>query len=387
MANRSDILYFDYAATTPCAPEVAKAIHDSLTDDVLFANASSAHGLAYTVEESIHSTRSLVGKLVNGEPSNVIFTSGATESNNLALIGLSDYLKKHGKAHIISSSTEHKAILDTLKHLTACGHSVTLIEPDECGVISITDIENAVTPKTGLISVMHVNNETGVIQDLESIGKVAQRIGAAFHVDAAQSAGKLPIDVQAMNIDLLSLCAHKFYGPKGSGALYINDMLRQNLSSLFHGGGQEKSVRPGTYANHQIIGLGKTIELALDKMDDDMSHSKRIRELLLRELKDVITQINGSETQGLPSILNISIDGVDANTLMTGLQNKLALATGSACNSGAVSASHVLVAMGLIGEPLDNAIRISFGRYTTLEQAKQACDLIKADIERIKSLF
>lgn len=385
MKNLSDILYFDYAATTPCAPEVAEAIHASLTDGVLFANASSAHGLAYSAAQAIEQARGFVGTLVNGESSNVLFTSGATESNNLALIGLSDYLIKNNKTHIISSSTEHKAVLDTLKHLTKFGHSVTLLDPDEHGIIATANIEKAVTAETGLISIMHVNNETGVIQNIEAIGKIAKQAGAVFHVDAAQSAGKLPIDVQAMNISLLSMTAHKFYGPKGSGALYIDSTLQQNLTPLLHGGGQEKNIRPGTYSNHQIIGLGKTIELALDQMQADNAHSQSIREIFLIELKDIIARVNGSKTHNLPSILNISIAGVDATTLLTSLQDKVALATGSACNSGAISASPVLVAMGLTGEALSNAIRISFGRYTTGDQAKQACEIIKAEVARIKN--
>ena len=359
-------------------------MHASLTNNDLFANASSAHGLAYSVDESIQQARTLVGKLVNGEPESIIFTSGATESNNLALLGLSDSLKQKSKTHIISSSTEHKAILDTLKHLSLLSHSVTLVNPDINGNISIIDIKKAITEETGLISIMHVNNETGVIQDIAAIGKIAKEAGAIFHVDAAQSAGKLPIDVKAMNIDLLSLCAHKFYGPKGIGALYIENRLQQNLSPIFHGGGQEKSLRPGTYPNHQIIGFGKTIELALENMKVDSVNAQEIRKTVLIELKDVIARINGSEKEGLPNILNISFDGVDATTLLTSLQNKVALATGSACNSGTVSASHVLMAMGLTDESLDNAIRISFGRYTTIEQAKKACQLIKTDIKRIK---
>ena len=387
MKNRSDILYFDYAATTPCAPEVAEAIHSSLVDNKTSANASSAHSLGYSANLSIQETRNLVGKLINGDPSNIIFTSGATESNNFALIGLSDYLKDNQKSHIVSSSTEHKAILDSLKHLSTLGHTVTLVDPDKQGNTSIRDIEKAITPETGLISIMHVNNETGVIQDIASIGKIAKDKKITFHVDAAQSAGKIPIDVSGMNIDLLSLSAHKFYGPKGIGALYIQHSLRQNLSPLLHGGGQEESLRPGTYANHQIIGLGKSIKLALDNMQTDIVHAQKIREVFLQELNEIILSINGNEEQALPNILNISIDGVDATTLTTSLQDKVALATGSACNSGTVLASHVLTAMGLIDDSLNNAIRISFGRYTTIKQAIQASEIIKADVERIKNIY
>lgn len=383
----SPALYFDYAATTPCAPEVAESIYSSLKSDCLFANASSAHSMAYVVDDAIQEARDLAARLLGAEASNIIFTSGATESNNLALIGISKHLMRSGKAHIVSSSTEHKAVLDTLKHLEGLGHSITLLDPDKRGLISADDIRQAITPITGLISIMHVNNETGVIQDLPPIGQLAKEVGAVFHVDAAQSAGKIPIDIKTMNIDLLSVSAHKFYGPKGVGALYVRKPLRSELSPSFHGGGQEKGVRPGTYANHQIIGFGAAIAVALEKMKPDLVHARNIREIFVEELKDVILQINGSEEFSLPNILNVSIDGIDATTLLTSLQNKIALATGSACNSGAMSASHVLTAMGLDGDELNNSIRISFGRYTTSEQVRSACEIIKTDIERIKNLF
>lgn len=383
----NNILYFDYAATTPCAPEVADAMYACLKDDGLYANASSAHGLAYSADAAMQESRSLVADLINADAEDIIFTSGATESNNLALIGLSEYLKSNGKTHIVSSATEHKAILDTLKYIETQGHSVTLVSPNKDGLLAIDDVQQAIQPDTGLVSVMHVNNETGVIQDIGKIGALAHKHGAAFHVDAAQSAGKLPIDVDAMQIDLLSICAHKFYGPKGSGALYISRSLRSDITPQLHGGGQEGKLRPGTYANHQIVGLGKTIELAIDRMADDQAHVKQIREIMLSELEPIIASVNGDQTGGWPGILNISVDGVEATTLLTTLQNKVALATGSACNSGTVSPSHVLTAMGIKGDQLDNALRISFGRYTTAREAREACQIIRSEVERIGSCF
>ena len=378
-------LYFDYAATTPCAPEVTEAIYACLSSDKLYGNASSAHGLAHNADNAIEQTRLITGQLINCEQNEIIFTSGATESNNLAILGLSDHLKSIGKPHIISSSTEHKAVLDTLKFLEVNGHKVTLLDPDTNGIISTTKLQKTIQSDTGLLSIMHVNNETGVIQDIARIGEIARKHNILLHVDAAQSAGKLPIDVDSMNIDLLSICAHKFYGPKGSGALYVKKDLRSKISPLFHGGGQEGKARPGTYANHQIVGLGKTIEIALDKMESDISHAHSIRKLLITELREVISQINGAKAETLPSILNVSFKGIDATTLLTTLQGKIALATGSACNSGTVAPSHVLMAMGLSGEVLDNSIRISFGRYTTEQEALKACELINAEIKRIKS--
>ena len=257
----TDILYFDYAATTPCAPEVADAMHACLTSSSINANASSSHKLADAAFAAIEEARASCATLIGAEPSGIFFTSGATESDNFALLGVSAHLKGEGKTHIVSSTTEHKAILDTLKYLQTLGHDVTLVCPNAEGILALEDLKSALQPDTGLITVMHVNNETGIIQDIASIGALAKRHGAVFHVYAAQSAGKLPIDVDAMNIDLLSMTAHKVYGPKGSGAIYVRTALQQTLSPLLHAGGQEKSLRPGTYANHQIIGIGKTFEL------------------------------------------------------------------------------------------------------------------------------
>ncbi len=382
----SDILYFDYAATTPCAPEVADAIYTCLTNKSINTNASSSHRLADTALAAIEDARGSCANLIGAKPSEIVFTSGATESDNLALLGMSPFLKAEEKTHIVSSSSEHKAVLDTLKHLEKLGHKVTLIDPNAEGVISIGSLSAALQPDTGLVSIMHANNETGVVQDIESLGALAKHHGAVFHVDAAQSAGKLPINVETMNIDLLSMCAHKVYGPKGCGALFVRSHLQKNLSPMLFGGGQEKRIRPGTYANHQIIGLGKTFDLAIAQMEADLAYSSKLRSLLIDTLGNTVTNINGSP-HGLPNILNVSIDGVDATTLLTTLQDRVALATGSACNSGTVSPSHVLRAMGIDGERLGNAIRISFGRYTSLEDAEMAGQIIRKEAERIRSFF
>lgn len=378
----TDILYFDYAATTPCAPEVADAMHACLTCSSKNTNASSSHRLADSAFSAIAEARAACAKIIGAQASGIFFTSGATESNNFALLGLSAHLKAQGKTHIVSSTTEHKAILDTLKHLKTLGHEVTLVNPDSEGIISLEDLKSAIQPNTGLITIMHVNNETGTIQDIASIGALAKQYGALFHVDAAQSAGKLPIDVAAMNIDLLSMTAHKVYGPKGSGAMYVRTALHPALAPILHGGGQEKGLRPGTYANHQIVGLGKSLELAGSTMQADLAHSKELRATMLEALGDVVENINGS-SNGLPNILNVSIGGVGSGILLASVKDKVALAAGSACTWGTTSASHVLSAMGLDRERISNAVRISFGRYTTIEQAKQAGEIIRAEVQAL----
>ena len=357
-----------------------------LTSKSINTNASSSHRLADTALAAIQDARESCAKLIVAEPSEIFFTSGATESDNLALLGMSAFLKAEEKTHIVSSSSEHKAVLDTLKHLEKLGHEVTLIDPNAEGVISIESLSAAMQSDTGLVSIMHVNNETGVIQDIESFGALAKQHDTVFHVDAAQSAGKLPINVETMNVDLLSMCAHKVYGPKGCGALFVRSHLQKHLSPLLFGGGQEKRIRPGTYANHQIVGLGKTFDLAIAQMEADLAHSSKLRSVLIGTLGNAITNINGN-AHGLPNILNVSINGVDATTLLTTLQDKVALATGSACNSGTVSPSHVLRAMGLDSERLGNAVRISFGRYTSLEEAEMAGQIIRKEAKRIRSFF
>ena len=345
-------------------------------------NASSSHRLADAAFTAIAEARASCANIIGTKSAGIIFTSGATESNNFALLGISAHLKAQNKTHIVSSATEHKAILDTLKHLQTLGHDVTLVNPNAEGVISLDNLRSALRPDTGLITIMHVNNETGTVQDIANIGEIANNHGALFHVDAAQSAGKLAINVDSMNIDMLSMTAHKVYGPKGSGALYVKPALLRTLSPLLFGGGQEMNLRPGTYANHQVVGLGKSLELAGSNMQTDLEHSKKLRAAMLKALGDVVKHVNGSPN-GLPNILNVSIDGVGSGVLLASVRNKVALAAGSACTSGTVSASHVLTAMGLDKDRISTAVRISFGRYTTVDQAKQAGEIIRAQVHAL----
>jgi len=380
-------IYLDYAATTPVAPEVAACMMQHLTADGVFANPSSIqHCFGEQAEMVVENARSTIANYLHCKAKELIFTSGATESNNLAIKGIA-YSRRDQGNHIITVATEHKAILDTCKQLEKEGFSVTYLKPDINGLISIEQLNHAITETTLLVSIMQVNNETGVIQDIADIAKLTNEKSILLHVDAAQSAGKIAIDLSQLPIDLLSLSAHKFYGPKGIGCLFIRNRARMHLQPLIHGGGQEYSLRPGTLATHQIASMAKAFELAHDRLNDDAQHITSLRHAFLKQLENLggIT-FNGSSKSYLPNIINISFENVSSDSLIIALRDKVALSSSSACNSGAVEASYVLRAMGIEGERLYSAVRFSFGRYTTEQEIKQAGEIICTEVRRLRVL-
>ncbi|MDC0535605.1 IscS subfamily cysteine desulfurase [Francisellaceae bacterium] len=379
-------IYLDYAATTPVDSNVAKAMSECLSMEGNFGNpASNTHFYGYAALEAVDLARENLAWLINADPREIIFTSGATESNNLALKGVADACSNKGN-HIITSVIEHKAILDTCKFLETQGLDVTYLKPDSKGMHSIEQIEGAITDKTILVSMMYVNNELGVIQNISKIGELCRSKKILFHVDAAQAVGKLPIDVKEENIDLLSISAHKFYGPKGIGALYVRRKPKIKLTPIIHGGGHEYGYRSGTLATHQIVGLGKAAGLANNKMKENYEHVSELRKRLISgisPLEDI--KINSALENSYPGIINIGFPGLDGEALLMAL-NRLALSSGSACNSAVYESSHVLRGIGLSDELADQSLRISIGRYTTEQDIDVAIDEIIKHVTRLRKL-
>jgi cysteine desulfurase len=380
-------IYLDYAATTPMAPEAVAAMVECLSMDGVFANpASLQHELGELANSVVEEARSEIARLLHCKSNDLIFTSGATESNNIAIKGIALRYQIKGN-HIITSASEHKAVLDTCKYLENVGFNVTYLRPDNNGIFSLDCILDALTDKTILVSLMHVNNETGVIQNIDLVAQALKDKGIFFHVDAAQSAGKLTIDLAKTPIDLLSVSAHKFYGPKGIGCLYVRDRKRTNLAPLMHGGGQEHGLRPGTLPTHQIIGMATAFKIAHDLMASDYEHFKRLEQILIGQLKQLQgVQFNGDNIQKIPTIINVSFDQVSSDSLIIALRDDLAIASGSACNSGAIEASHVLRSMGIESDRLYGAVRISFGRYTTEVDMQKAAQCICEEVTRLRQL-
>jgi len=387
-------LYLDYAATTPMAPEVALAMAQCLTLEGDFANpASLQHSLGERAYHLVETARSDIAELLNCKANDLVFTSGATEANNLALKGLA-FSPQNTRKHIVTSATEHKAILDTCHSLETQGFTVTYLKPDHNGLLNLETLLEAITPDTFLVSLMHVNNETGVIQNIEAIAQALQEKQHTFpdhklyfHVDAAQSVGKLAIDLSQTPIDLLSVSAHKCYGPKGIGCLYIRNRKRQHLMPLMQGGGQEFGLRPGTLPTHQIVGMATAFKLAAQSLEKDQQHAEHLAQLLTEQLKPLKgVHFNGDQQQKLASIINISFDDVGSDSLMIHLKEQLAIANGSACNTGTIEASHVLRAMGIEGDRLYGAVRISFGRYTTAQAIQQAGQTLYNEVLRLRQL-
>ena len=358
-------IYLDYAATTPVDPLVAEAMAKCLTLDGNFGNpASRSYRFGWMAEEAVDVARNQISDALNCDPREIVFTSGATESNNLAIKGVAEGYAEKGQ-HIITVSTEHKAVLDTCEYLESQGFEVTYLKVQEDGLIKLTDLENALREDTILVSVMHVNNELGVIQDIQSIGDICRGRGVLFHVDGAQSVGKIAMDLAELPIDLLSMSAHKMYGPKGMGALYVRRRPKIKLVSQIHGGGHERGMRSGTLATHQIVGMGEALSLAVSKMNDDNARILALRNSLwqgLQQLDDIY--LNGHATQRIAGILNVSFAGVDGESLMMGL-NDIAVSSGSACTSASLEPSYVLKAIGRNNELAHAGIRFSVGRFTT----------------------
>jgi cysteine desulfurase len=358
-----NLVYLDYAATTPVAPEVAEIMSQHLTLEGNFANpASRSHRFGWQAEEAVERARITIAKLIGASNREIVWTSGATESNNLAIKGV---LEGFDSGHIITSSIEHKAILDPCEYQAGKGFEVTYLSPNEEGLITAEQVQQALRPDTRLVSLMLVNNEIGNITDIKAVAKVLANHDALLHCDAAQGTGKLAIDVAALGIDLMSICAHKMYGPKGIGALYVRKAADVNVHQQIHGGGHERGMRSGTLATHQIVGFAKAAELIMDNLDAEMTHNTQLRDKLwagLALLGDV--KRNSHSSLCSPNHLNVSFGGVDGEILLASLA-QLAISSGSACNSASVAPSYVLKALGLSDEFAHAGIRFSVGRYTT----------------------
>ncbi|NVJ59792.1 MAG: IscS subfamily cysteine desulfurase [Gammaproteobacteria bacterium] len=377
-------VYLDYAATTPIDPKVAELMMQFMTPDGQFGNpASRSHRFGWQAEEAVDIARNQLAKAVGADAREIIWTSGATESDNLAIKGAAMAQKSKGN-HIITVATEHKAVIDTCVALEAQGFEVTFLKPTESGLISVEQVAEAITDKTILVSVMAVNNETGVIQDIKAVGELCRKRSIVFHVDAAQAIGKISFDVSAIPIDLASFSAHKAYGPKGIGALYIRRTADFSVDPMIHGGGHERGYRSGTLPTHQIVGMGLAFELAANQLESEQTIYKSQKQRLMDGLADTPgIKINGDIDSTVNNILNVSIDGVDGETLLMSLFN-LAVSSGSACNSASVEPSYVLKAMGLSDEQAHNAIRLSVGRFTTDEEIEFAVNELKTVISQLR---
>ncbi len=379
-------IYFDYSATTPVDERVAKKMCDCLTIDGNFGNpASSSHEFGWKAEEAVEEARKQVADLINANPREIIFTSGATESDNLAIKGVAHFYKKKGK-HIVTAKTEHKAVLDTCRQLEREGFEVTYLDPEPNGLIDLDKFKDALRDDTILVSIMHVNNEIGVIQDIQAIGEITRERKILFHVDAAQSAGKVPIDMDELKVDLMSFSAHKIYGPKGIGALYVGRKPRVRLEAQMHGGGHERGMRSGTLATHQIVGMGEAFRLAKEEMAADNERIRMLRDRLLKGLSDIEeTYINGDLEQRVPHNLNISFNFVEGESLIMALK-ELAVSSGSACTSASLEPSYVLRALGRNDELAHSSIRFSLGRFTTEEEIDFAIEKIHDNIGKLREL-
>ncbi len=379
-------IYFDYSATTPVDPRVAEKMCACLTADGIFGNpASRSHQFGWEADAAVEQARKDVAALLNADPREIVWTSGATESDNLALKGVAHFYQKKGK-HIITSKTEHKAVLDSCRQLEREGFEVTYLDPEPSGLIDLDKLKAQFRDDTILVSIMHVNNEIGVIQDIKAIGELTREHKIIFHVDAAQSAGKAPIDLQDMKVDLMSFSAHKIYGPKGIGALYVRRKPRVRLEAQMHGGGHERGMRSGTLATHQIVGMGEAFRLAKEEMAADNERIRMLRDRLLDGLKDIEeVYVNGDMEQRVPHNLNISFNFVEGESLIMALKD-LAVSSGSACTSSSLEPSYVLRALGRNDELAHSSLRFSIGRFTTEEEIDFAIEKIKANIDKLRDL-
>ncbi|MCG7388957.1 MULTISPECIES: IscS subfamily cysteine desulfurase [Pantoea] len=378
-------IYLDYAATTPADPRVASKMMQFLTLDGTFGNpASRSHRFGWQAEEAVDVARNQVAELVNADPREIIFTSGATESDNLALKGAAHAQRGRG-LHIITSQTEHKAVLDSCKQLESEGFTVTYLKPPANGIITPDAVRDALRDDTVLVSLMHVNNEIGVIQDIAAIGELCRARDILFHVDATQSVGKLPIDLSELKVDLMSFSAHKLYGPKGIGALYVRRKPKVNIDAQMHGGGHERGMRSGTLPVHQIVGMGEAFSLAREARETEMARLAALRARLWQGLSALEgVQLNGDLTQSAPNILNISFAGVDGESLIMALKD-LALSSGSACTSASMEPSYVLRAIGLDEALAHSSLRFSLGRFTTEEEIDYAIALVQKVLPRLRA--
>lgn len=377
-------VYLDYAATTPVDKRVAEKMIPYLTET--FGNpASNSHAFGWEAEEAVEKARADIAALINADPKEIIFTSGATESDNLAIKGAANFYKTKGK-HLITVKTEHKAVLDTMRELERQGFEVTYLGVQENGLIDLEELKAAIRDDTILISVMWVNNEIGVVQDIPGIGEICRERKIIFHVDAAQACGKVPVDVEAAKIDLLSMSGHKVYGPKGIGALYVRRKPRVRLEAQMHGGGHERGFRSGTLPTHQIVGMGEAFRIAKEELEQDMAHYRKLRDIFLKGIEGIEeVYINGDLEHRAPNNLNVSFNFVEGESLIMAVK-ELAVSSGSACTSASLEPSYVLRALGRNDELAHSSLRITFGRMTTEEEVQFAAELIKSKIGKLREL-
>jgi cysteine desulfurase len=379
-------IYLDYSATTPVDPRVAEKMCQFLTLDGTFGNpASRSHPFGWAAETAIEEARQHVANLINADPKEIVWTSGATESDNLAIKGAAHFYQKKGR-HIITCKTEHKAVLDTCRSLEREGFSVTYLDPESSGLIDLDKLQAAMRDDTILVSIMHVNNEIGTIQDIKAIGELTRSRGVIFHVDAAQSAGKAPIDMEHLDVDLMSFSAHKIYGPKGIGALYVRRKPRVRIEAQMHGGGHERGMRSGTLPTHQIVAMGEAFRIAGEEMAAENERILKLRNKLwsgLNGLEEVY--LNGDLEHRVAGNLNVSFNYVEGESLIMALKD-IAVSSGSACTSASLEPSYVLRAIGRSDELAHSSIRFTIGRFTTEEEIDYTVELVKGKVDKLRAL-
>ena len=377
-------IYLDYSATTPVDPRVAQKMIPFLTEQ--FGNAASrSHAFGWEAEKAVEEAREQVAALLNADPKEIIWTSGATEGNNLAIKGAANFYKGKGK-HIVTMKTEHKAVLDTVRELERQGFEATYLDPEQDGLLDLEKFKAAIRPDTVLVSVMMVNNEIGVIQPIAEIGEICRAKGIIFHCDAVQAAGKIPIDLQKLKVDLLTVTAHKVYGPKGIGALYVRRKPRVRIEAQIHGGGHERGLRSGTLPTHQIVGIGEAFRIAKLEMGAESERIRILRDRLLAGFKDMEeVYVNGDMERRIPGNLNISFNFVEGESLIMGIKD-VAVSSGSACTSASLEPSYVLRALGRSDELAHSSIRFTIGRFTTEEEIDYAVKLLRAKIGKLREL-
>jgi len=377
-------IYLDYSATTPVDPRVAQKMIPFLTEQ--FGNpASRSHAFGWEAEKAVEEARAHVAALLNADPKEIIWTSGATEGNNLAIKGAANFYKGKGK-HIVTMKTEHKAVLDTVRELERQGFEATYLDPQQDGLLDLEKFKAALRPDTVLVSVMMVNNEIGVIQPIAEIGEICRSKGIIFHCDAVQAAGKIPVDLQKLKVDLLTVTAHKVYGPKGIGALYVRRKPRVRIEPQIHGGGHERGLRSGTLPTHQIVGMGEAFRIARLEMGAESERIRALRDRLLAGFKDMEeVYVNGDMERRIPGNLNISFNFVEGESLIMGIKD-VAVSSGSACTSASLEPSYVLRALGRSDELAHSSIRFTIGRFTTEEEIDYAVKLLRAKIGKLREL-
>ena len=377
-------IYMDYSSTTPVDPRVAEKMIPFITED--FGNpASRSHPYGWTAEKAVENARKEVAKLVNADPREIIWTSGATESNNLAIKGASNFYSSKGK-HIITMATEHKAVIDAVREMERLGYETTFLFPEPNGLIDIEKFKAALRPDTVLATIMLVNNEIGVVQDIEELGNICRENKIIFHVDAAQATGKIAIDLEKLPVDLMSFSAHKTYGPKGIGALYVRRKPRIRIEAQMHGGGHERGMRSGTLATHQIVGMGEAFRIAREEMQEENARIKKLQKRLLDGLTEIDeTYINGDLDKRVPHNLNISFNYVEGESLIMAIKG-IAVSSGSACTSASLEPSYVLRALGRSDELAHSSIRFSIGRFTTEKDVDYTIELLKEKIGKLREL-